>query len=120
MLLGLPLALAAQTRVVSGSVVDAANGESLPGVVVSWESAMKKTSIVTNTYGMFSLTVPVEGGSVTAQLLGYSPYKQAVKPGREGVKLSIRLSEQSFELGEVSVQSKKLDNNVKTTEMSVS
>jgi len=119
-LLGLPLALAAQTRVVSGSVVDAANGESLPGVVVSWESATKKTNIVTNTYGMFSLTVPTEGGTVTAQLLGYSPYRHAVKSGREGVKLSIRLSEQSFELGEVSVQSQKLDNNVKTTEMSVS
>ena len=120
MLWGLPLALAAQTRVISGSVVDAANGESLPGVVVTWESASKKTNIVTNTYGMFSLTVPAEGGSVTAQLLGYSPYKQAVKAGREGVKLSIRLNEQSFELGEVAVQSQKLDNNVKTTEMSVS
>ena len=57
---------------------------------------------------------------MTAQLLGYSPYNQAVKPGREGVKLTVRLSEQSFELGEVSVQSQKLDNNVKTTEMSVS
>ena len=84
MLLGLPLALAAQTRVISGTVVDAANGESLPGVVVAWESATKKTNIVTNTYGMFSVTVPTEGGSVTAQLLGYSPLQSGRKAGPRG------------------------------------
>ncbi|MEY3941744.1 MAG: hypothetical protein RIR07_630 [Bacteroidota bacterium] len=119
-LLGLPLALAAQTRSISGSVVDAANGESLPGVVVSWESASKKTNIVTNTYGLFSLTVPTEGGTLKAQLLGYTVASQAIKPGKDAVKVAFRLNEAAYELGEVAVQGQKLDNNVKTTEMSVS
>lgn len=116
----LPLALGAQTRSISGSVVDAANGESLPGAVVLWESASKKTNITTNTYGMFSLTVPTEAGTLRVQLMGYQTTSQAVKAGQTSVKLQVKLAETSFELGEVSVQSQKLDQNIKTTEMSVS
>lgn len=116
----IPSALFAQNRSITGSVADAANGEAMPGVVVAWESASKKTSITTNTYGMFSLSVPAEAGTVKVQLLGYAPFVQAIKAGKESVKLSVRLKESTFELGEVNVQSQKLDNNVKTTEMSVS
>ncbi|MFZ9190461.1 MAG: TonB-dependent receptor, partial [Schleiferiaceae bacterium] len=116
----LPAAVFGQNRSITGTVVDGANGEALPGVVVAWESASKKTSIATNTYGMFSLSVPAEAGTVKVQLLGYATYSQAVKAGKEAVKLSVRLNEVAFELGEVAVQSQKLDNNVKTTEMSVS
>ncbi|MEY4968894.1 MAG: hypothetical protein RLZZ261_665, partial [Bacteroidota bacterium] len=116
----LPAAVFGQNRSITGTVVDGANGEALPGVVVAWESASKKTSIATNTYGMFSLSVPAEAGTVKVQLLGYATYSQAVKAGKEAVKLSVRLTEEAFELGEVAVQSQKLDNNVKTTEMSVS
>ena len=116
----LPAAVFGQNRSITGTVVDGANGEALPGVVVAWESASKKTSIATNTYGMFSLSVPAEAGTVKVQLLGYATYSQAVKAGKEAVKLSVRLYEVAFELGEVAVQSQKLDNNVKTTEMSVS
>ncbi len=116
----IPSSLFAQNRSITGSVADAANGEAMPGVVVAWESASKKTSITTNTYGMFSLSVPSEAGTVKVQLLGYAPFVQAIKAGKESVKLSVRLKESTLELGEVNVQSQKLDNNVKTTEMSVS
>ena len=120
-LLGLPLGLAAQTRSIVGTVVDNSNGEVLTGVVVAWESPSKKTSILTNTYGLYSLSIPTEAGTIRVQILGYTPFTQSIKAGREAIKLNVRLKEESFERGEVAVQGqRRLDNNVKTTEMSVS
>ena len=120
-LLCLPLGLAGQTRSIVGTVVDNANGEVLTGVVVAWESPSKKTSILTNTYGLYSLSIPADAGTIRVQILGYTPFSQTIKAGREAIKLNVRLKEESFELGEVAVQGqRKLDNNVKTTEMSVS
>ena len=42
----------------SGTVKDASNGESLVNAAVAVECGGRKSSVLTNTYGYFSVTVP--------------------------------------------------------------
>lgn len=56
---------------VSGTVKDASNGESLYNAAVVVEAGGKKYSVLTNTYGNFSLTTIQGPVTITVSSLGY-------------------------------------------------
>ncbi|MFC5410539.1 carboxypeptidase-like regulatory domain-containing protein [Larkinella bovis] len=102
---------------VSGYIKDAANGEGLIGVSVF----VKETSsgVTTNSYGFYSLTLPAGTYNLVYSYVGFSKQNRTVDLTGENVRLNIELQEEGRELQEVTVSTKREDDNVKSIEMSV-
>ncbi len=109
--------LNAQNVTLSGYVKDAANGEALIGVSVYTNSPRFGT--VTNAYGFYSLTLPKGSYELIYSYVGYEVQKKTISLTKN-LTQNIALAEATEELQEVVVTDKKLDENLQTTEMSVS
>jgi TonB-dependent starch-binding outer membrane protein SusC len=88
----------AQSRLITGTVNDISDGNSLPGVNISFKEG-KNTATVTDKAGNFSLTIPNEGVLVFS-FIGYKTQEFATK----GLAvLSVSMSEDTRNLNEVVV-----------------
>ncbi|KAA9327165.1 SusC/RagA family TonB-linked outer membrane protein [Hymenobacter busanensis] len=100
--LALPLLLvgqaAAQSRAVTGKVTDRQTGQGLPGVTVLLKGTTNGAS--TNADGIFSLSVPAEGGTLVFSSIGYSSVEQAI--GNQAT-IDVTLATDTRQLSEVVV-----------------
>ncbi len=105
----------AQTYTISGYVKDEANGEELIGanVVVS----DKGKGVSTNVYGFYSLTLPKGKHMVSVTYIGYAE-KQLEVNLESNQSINIQLIESSNVIDEVVLSDSKIDNNVKSVEIS--
>ncbi|MBE9465692.1 carboxypeptidase-like regulatory domain-containing protein [Dyadobacter subterraneus] len=111
------LAVTAQTKhTVSGYVKDLANGEGLIGVSVYVREA--QTGVVTNPYGFYSLTLPAGSYTVVYSYMGYQKNTKTIELNADQT-VSIELADESENLKEVTISTKKEDDNVRSIEMSV-
>jgi hypothetical protein len=101
---------------ISGFVSDTENGERLAGVTV-YENRLK-TGTTTNAYGFYSLTIPAGEYDLKYTSIGYSA--TAMK-GNSSADLTLNVTMKSSEtaLGEVIVEGKRANENVRSAEMSV-
>ncbi len=118
--LSLPCILASQETLsvnVSGTIVDAENGETLIGATV-YEAA-SQSGATSNEYGFYSLTVPLGTDSVTIEFsyVGFQPVAKRILP-KADVKLNIELGT-GIELQEVVVKANSYKEQIRSTEMSV-
>ncbi|MEO6686641.1 MAG: TonB-dependent receptor [Dyadobacter sp.] len=100
----------------SGYVKDIANGEGLIGVSVYVREA--QTGVVTNPYGFYSLTLPAGTYTVVYSYIGYQKNTKTIELNADQT-VSIELADESENLKEVTISTKKDDENVRSIEMSV-
>jgi len=101
---------------VSGYVSDSQNGEMLAGVTII--DRKLKTGTSTNAYGFYSLTILPGNFDLQFSYIGY----QAVnKKGviNKDTTLNIAVSNIETRLGEVIIEGKRTDENVRSNEMSL-
>lgn len=89
--------LLAQSRTVSGTVLDQSNNQALPGVVVTNSST--KRSVSTDASGKFSIEV-AGGEQLLLRMIGYA--EQTISPGTQST-LTIRMQSSEQDLEEVVV-----------------
>ncbi len=105
-----------QSFTVSGTVRDASTGEQLIGVSIVEKSLKKGT--VTNEYGFYSLSLNEGNINLTFNYLGFE--EKTVSLGlNKNIKFDIELNESSEQLNEIVVTESSLENQVRSTEMSV-
>ena len=117
-LLGPPPAAQAQTRVtLSGTVQDAASGESLSGATVR---VLELPGVGTgaNAYGFFTLTVPAGTYTVEASFVGYAPQQQKLTAA-VSQRLAFKLGAGGRELSEVVVTARSADAGISKAQMGV-
>ncbi|UOR03848.1 SusC/RagA family TonB-linked outer membrane protein [Hymenobacter aerilatus] len=107
--------VAAQSRTISGQVVDRQSNEGLPGVTV----VVKGTTngISTNSNGTYSLTVPGDGGTLVFSSIGYITVEKAI--GAENT-VNVSLSADTKQLNEVVVTALGVEQQRKSLGYSVS
>jgi hypothetical protein len=103
---------------VSGTVKDASNGESLFNAAVVVEAGGKKYSVLTNTYGYFSLTAVQGPVAITVTSLGYIQQSGKYTLAKSN-SLVFKLKPSVVDLDEVTVGVERGVNTLKTTEISV-
>ncbi len=100
---------------ISGYVTDKDNGEVLAGVTI-YETNLK-TGTSTNAYGFYSLTIPAGNFSLQFSYIGYQALTQSGIADAD-TKLNTAIKSVETALGEVVVEGKRTDENVRSTEMS--
>ncbi len=93
--LSIGLCASAQTRTVSGIVLDADNGEPLPGVSVS---AGQNFATVTDIDGAFIIKAPANAKSLKFTMVGFETLEAPIPSTGE---MTVRMSSQSTQLEEV-------------------
>jgi hypothetical protein len=88
---------------ISGTLTDAATGETLIGATVRSDDG---TGTVSNEYGFYSLTLPEGGHTLSFTYIGYIPAERRLALG-QNQKLDIALSDNSTLLGEVEIRAEK-------------
>jgi hypothetical protein len=101
---------------VSGYVKDAANGEGLIGVSVYVRQLA--TGVTTNTYGFYSITLPEGEYDLVYSYIGYQKENKVTRLSADQT-INVEMKDESRDLAEVIVSTKKEDENVKSVEMSV-
>jgi len=101
---------------ISGYISDQTNGEMLAGVTV-YENNVK-TGTTTNAYGFYSLTIPAGSYDLQFSYIGYQTLNQKGTIDKD-LKLNITIKAIETALGEVIVEGKRTDENVRSTEMSL-
>lgn len=112
-----PGLLWAQKSTVSGYVKEAASGEGLIGASVYVKEL--KTGNVTNTYGFYSLTLPLGKYTLVFSSSGFKKLEREIQVNAKSQELSVELSTDARELAEVFVKARANDENVTGIEMSV-
>jgi CarboxypepD_reg-like domain/TonB-dependent Receptor Plug Domain len=104
-----------KTVTISGFIRDAKTGETLTGAIV-YPKEMPTIGITSNSYGYFSLTLPVGKYSLIVQFLGY---KTKIIPLdlKENTKISFDMEEESIALKEITITGEKNNNNVVQSEL---
>jgi len=100
---------------ISGFVRDAKNGETLTGAVI-YPKENPSNGIATNSYGYFSLTLPVGKYSLIVQFLGYKTKTFPIDL-KENVQLSFDMEEESIALKEITITGEKNNINVVQSEL---
>ena len=102
--------------IISGYVTDRDNGEMLAGVTI-YENNLK-TGTSTNAYGFYSLTIPAGNYDLQYSYIGYQTLNQK---GTTEIDINLNIAIKSAEtaLGEVIVEGKRTDDNVRSPEMSL-
>jgi hypothetical protein len=116
-LLLLPSLIWAQKSSLSGYLKDATSGEGLIGASVYVKEL--KTGNVSNTYGFYSLTLPLGRYTLVFSSSGYNKQEKEIQINAQSQTLSVELSPASQELSEVIVKARANDENVRGIEMSV-
>lgn len=109
--------LLAQKSTVSGYVKDASSGEGLIGASIFVKEL--KTGNATNTYGFFSLTLPLGQYTLVFSSSGFVKQERRIEVKANPQTLNLELVTSSSELAEVIVRARANDENVKGIEMSV-
>ena len=99
---------------ISGYIKDSLSGETLIGANLGIKSAGK--SIVSNGYGFFSITLPQGTYQLTGSFIGYQS-KEIVIELKEDKIFNVLLLPNSAVINNVTVVSRRRDNNVKTAQM---
>ena len=104
-----------KTVTISGFIRDAKTGETLTGAIV-YPKEIPTIGITSNSYGYFSLTLPVGKYSLIVQFLGY---KTKIIPLdlKENTKISFDMEEESIALKEITITGEKNNNNVVQSEL---
>ena len=102
---------------VSGYIKDSGNGEGLIGVSVYVRET--STGAVTNSYGFYAVTVPPGTYNLVISYVGYAKQTKTVDLTDRNVRLDLELNQEGRQLQEVTVSTKREDDNVKNIEMSV-
>jgi hypothetical protein len=101
---------------ISGYVSDKENGEMLAGVTVIDNKLKSGTS--TNAYGFYSLSIPAGNFELRFSFIGYQSVDQTGIIDKD-ITLNITLTETDTRLGEIVVEGKRPDENVRAAEMSL-
>lgn len=104
-----------KTATISGFIRDARNGESLTGAVVYPKENPSK-GIASNSYGYYSLSLPVGNYTLTVSFLGYKT-KLIPVDLKENIQMSFDMEEESIALKEVMITGEKNNNNVVQSEL---
>lgn len=107
---------AQQQYTLSGYVRDNSNGEDLIGAAVVAEPS--KQGAVTNNYGFYSFKLPAGTHNVTFNYIGYQTITKQITL-KANTNLTVALAPSSQELQAVEVTTERLDENIKSTQMSV-
>jgi len=110
---------AQNTLTISGSLKDAQTGETLIGATI--EAVGLGKGNVSNEYGFYSFTVPVNRDSVRLRFsyLGYQTTFRTVKSQQKSLKLDVTLVPEGSVISEVVISANGLEEKVRSTEMSV-
>lgn len=101
----------------SGTVFDASNGESLPGV--NFVILDSQTGTSTNEYGFYSLTLPEGKYTVSIIYLGYKSITETVVLDKN-IQKDYRLSPETIQLSDVNVVADKSDRvDIRKPQMSL-
>jgi len=106
-----------QSFTISGTVRDGATGEQLIGVSVV-EKTLKKGT-VTNEYGFYSLSLNAGNAVLVFNYLGFEEKSIPLKLNKN-ISFNLELKESSEQLQEIVVTESSLENQVRSTQMSVS
>jgi hypothetical protein len=101
---------------ISGYVTDSKNGEVLAGVTVIENN--NKTGTSTNSYGFYSMTISDENYDFQYSYIGYQSISMKGTSSKS-ITLNIALEEADNFLGEVVIEARRTDENVRTNEMSI-
>ncbi len=101
---------------VSGYVRDAESGEELIGATILVKELNK--GVVTNAYGFYSLTIPLQKVIIRFSYIGYSPENIEVEI-TSGKRLDVELHPKNTELEEVVVKLEKGDHNIRSSEIGI-
>ncbi|HUX54151.1 MAG TPA: TonB-dependent receptor [Williamwhitmania sp.] len=101
---------------VSGYLKDKNSGETLIGATVFVKEL--QTGAAANAYGFYSITLPKGTYTLQYSFIGYSPEEERVVLNSNMVK-TIELAPQNIQLETVVISSKKKDENVTRTQMSM-
>ncbi len=106
-----------QSLTLNGYVRDARTGEALIGAGITVPA--QRVGATTNTYGFYSLTLkPADTVGVVVSFVGFAPqYLRLSSPVSQ--RLDVTLSENANALAEVVVSTRRTDENVRGTQMSV-
>ncbi len=113
----LPLLSFSQNITVSGYLKDAETGETLIGATVY--STKTKTGTSANTYGFYSLSLPK--GDSTGLVFTFIGYAAQIKKVilDQSIELNIKLVSSAGQLSEVTITSKRNNENVEKPQMGV-
>jgi hypothetical protein len=100
---------------VSGYVEDLKTGEKLYGVNVYTSS---KSGNITNEYGFYSFSLEEGKHTIYVSYIGFKTIEKEINVSSNS-KVDFKLEEDSFNLNEVVISTTKIENKVKSTEMSV-
>jgi hypothetical protein len=104
-----------KSATISGFVRDARNGETLTGAVI-YPEENPTVGITTNSYGYYSLSLPVGKYSLIVRFMGYKPQKVSLDL-KENVKMNFEMEEESIALKEITIMGEKNNNNVVQSEL---
>jgi len=115
----LSIQLVAQEKyTISGSIKDESNGEDLIGVTI-FVKELPGTGTVTNVYGFYSLTLPKGKYTIQYSYVGYKTVEFKADLTKN-IKNNIQISSNATDLGVFEVSAEREDENIRSTEMSVS
>jgi hypothetical protein len=109
--------LSAQSKFnISGRVIDASNGEDLPGATVFFDEL--KTGGVSNNYGFYSISAKEGSYTLICSYVGYENFEKKINLNKS-IELNIKLNPVSTNLDVVEVKGEAKDRNVTSNQMSV-
>lgn len=110
------LTVYSQEYTISGYITDDANGEELIGAAVK----VKGTNLgaVTNVYGYYALTLPKGKYEISYNFIGYSEVTKSITLDKS-VRLDLTLKESAEIIDEIELTGVKDNENITTTQMSV-
>lgn len=115
----LSTAVFAQDYTVSGSVTDATNGEDLFGATVVVKE-LSNTGAQTNVYGFYSLTLPKGEYTLLFRSSGYEDLVKKVDlTDNRTLNVELGIPEEVQEIEEVTITSKKENDNITSAQMEV-
>ncbi len=109
-------AQAQQKYTISGYIKDAGSGESLLGASVLIKELNK--GVQSNEYGFYSITIPQGKYTVIASYLGYNSKIDSINLNKN-YRINVNLSSKAIQSAEVTINSKRADENIKSTQMSI-
>lgn len=113
--LGVPFfSFAQQKHTINGYVKDSLSGETLKGSTIAVSG--KSSSIQTNNYGYFSLTLNEDNFDILVSYIGYETKRIHIDP-HSAHTFTIYLNSISYNLQQVIISSKKREHNVQSAQM---
>jgi carboxypeptidase-like protein/TonB-dependent receptor-like protein len=106
--------LLSQTSTLSGYITDGSTGEEL--ISANIFILELETGTTSNEYGFYSITIPEGKYTIRYSYAGYKKEDLTIDL-KYSVNSNVELTPDSYEMGEVIVEGKKDDHNVKSTEM---